>query len=66
VNLLRSGSDYRVMPTAQAAQQTLRILRKNWESYFAAKKAYRLHPEDFTGEPQIPGYKQRGNLVYTS
>ena len=27
--------DYRAMPTAQAAQQVLRLLDKNWKSFFA-------------------------------
>ena len=54
------------MPTAQTAQQTLRVLTKNWKSYFEAKKEYRLHPEDFTGEPRIPGYKPLGDTGYFS
>lgn len=30
--------DYRAMPTAQSAQQTLRLLEKNWKSFFSAIK----------------------------
>ena len=30
--------DYKQMPTAQAAQQTLRLLEKDWQSFFNATK----------------------------
>lgn len=33
--------DYRNMPTAQSAQQTLRLLDKNWKSFFKAIKERR-------------------------
>ena len=39
--------DYREMPTAQTAQQTLRILDKNWTSFFAAIKDWKAHPEKY-------------------
>ncbi len=39
--------DYREMPTAQTAQQTLRLLDKNWTSFFAAIKDWKAHPEKY-------------------
>jgi len=51
--------DYREMPTAQAAQQTLRILDKNWTSFFAAIKDWKAHPEKYKGRPKLPKYKPK-------
>ena len=52
------------MPTAQSAQQTLRLLDKNWKSYFQALKDYKEHSEKYIGKPQIPKYKARGDDGY--
>ncbi len=51
--------DYREMPTAQSAQQTLRILDKNWTSFFAAIKDWKAHPEKYKGRPKLPKYKPK-------
>ena len=51
--------DYREMPTAQTAQQTLRILDKNWTSFFAAIKDWKAHPEKYKGRPKLPKYKPK-------
>jgi putative transposase len=51
--------DYRNMPSAQAAQQTLRLLDKNWTSFFKAIKAYKRNPESFSGRPKLPKYKEK-------
>ena len=48
--------DYRNMPTAQSAQQTLRLLDKNWKSFFAAIKDWSEHKEKYTGRPRLPNY----------
>ena len=52
-------SDYREMPTAQTAQQTLRLLDKNWTSFFAAIKDWKAHPEKYKGQPKLPKYKAK-------
>lgn len=49
-------SDYRSMPTAQSAQQTLRLLDKNWQSFFASIKEYKKNTDKFTGRPKLPKY----------
>jgi putative transposase len=54
---------------AKVAQQVLRLLDKNWQSYFAALAAWKADPSKFLGRPRLPGYqdKQHGRnlLVYT-
>lgn len=51
------------------SQQVLRLLDKNWKSFFEANKAYKLAPDKFTGRPKLPRYKDkvkgRNLLVYT-
>ena len=48
--------DYRNMPTAQSAQQCLRLLEKNWKSFFASVKDYKNNPSKYTGIPKLPKY----------
>ena len=60
--LLKADKDYpyyREMPTAQTAQQTLRLLDKNWTSFFAAIKDWKAHPEKYKGRPKLPKYKPK-------
>ena len=52
--------DYKAMPTAQSAQQTLRLLDKNWKSFFAAIKDWKEHKEKYLGRPRLPKYKKNG------
>ena len=51
--------DYRQMPTAQSAQQTLRLLEKDWKSFFAAIKDWSAHKEKYLGRPKLPKYKPK-------
>lgn len=51
--------DYRNMPTAQSAQQVLRLLDSNWKSFFAAIKDWKEHPGKYLGRPKIPGYLKK-------
>jgi putative transposase len=59
---------YRALP-AKVAQWALRMLDKNWQSYFAALAAWQEDPSRFLSRPRLPGYKdkQKGRnlLVYT-
>ncbi|WP_192401110.1 RNA-guided endonuclease InsQ/TnpB family protein [Thermoanaerobacterium thermosaccharolyticum] len=48
--------DYRNMPTAQSAQQILRLLDKNWKSFFKSIKDWSKHREKYTGRPKLPSY----------
>ena len=56
--------DYRNMPTAQSAQQTLKLLDKNWQSFFASVKEYKKNPDKYTGRPKLPKYlKKNGKNI---
>lgn len=56
--------DYREMPTAQSAQQCLRILDKNWVSFFKSIKDWSRHKEKYLGRPKMPKYlKKDGSFV---
>ena len=63
------NTDYRNMPIAQSAQQTLRLLDKNWKSFFKAIKDWSKHKEKYNGRPNLPNYlykKGRYLLILTN
>ncbi len=47
------------MPTAQSAQQILRLLDKNWKSFFTSIKDWKNHKEKYLGQPKLPKYKDK-------
>ena len=51
--------DYKQMPTAQSAQQTLRLLDKNWQSFFKAIKDWSKNKNKYLGRPKLPKYKPK-------
>ncbi len=59
---------YRSLPR-KVSQQVLKLLDKNWKSYFEATRAYEEDPSKFRGRPKLPRYKNkkegRNVLVYT-
>jgi putative transposase len=64
-----SNADYYSLPTAQSAQQTLRVLSQNWASYESSIKDYKEHPDKYTGKPRIPNYLPKEgnfNLILTN
>ncbi len=65
---MKGHEAYRALPT-KVAQQVLRLLDKNWQSYFAACLAYQEDPSKFRKHPKMPHYKHktdgRSALVYT-
>lgn len=65
---MKGHDAYRALPT-KVAQQVLRLLDKNWQSYFAACLAYQNDPAKFRAPPRMPHYKpkQEGRcvLIYT-
>ena len=62
--IVKDSTDYKAMPTAQSAQQILRLLEQNWKSYFQSLKDYKKHPNKYQGRPKIPKYKPRGGEGY--
>ena len=56
--------DYANMPTAQTAQQTLKLLDKNWKSFFKSIKDYKKNKDKYLGKPKPPKYlKKNGNYL---
>lgn len=66
--LMKGHEAFQALP-AKVAQQVLRLLDTNWQSYFAACEAYVQDPAKFIKPPKMPGYKPkqdgRNILVYT-
>ena len=58
--------DYKAMPTAQTAQQVLRVLDKNWKSFFASIKDWKNHKDKYLGRPKMPKYiAKNGKFILT-
>ena len=56
--------DYRNMPTAQSAQQILRLLDSIWKSFFNSIKDWSKNKDKYLGKPKLPKYKPKdGKMV---
>ena len=56
--------DYKEMPTAQSAQQILRVLDSNWKAFFASIKDWIKNKDKYLGRPKLPKYlKKNGNFL---
>lgn len=53
---------YRALP-AQANQQILKRLVRDYKSFFEALKVWKQTPGLFTGRPGLPGYRKKGSPV---
>jgi putative transposase len=65
---LKTSKNYKELP-AQTAQQVLKILDRNWTSYFNAFKEWEKDESKFKAEPRIPKYKPKNGeflLVFTN
>src|ERR1019366_4245567 len=64
-HLMKSHEAYKALP-AKVAQQVLRLLDKNWESYREACKAWSQDASKFLGHPKLPQYKnkQKGRNIF--
>ncbi len=56
--ILKDHSTYKALP-AQTSQQILRLVMKDWKSYWKALKEYTLDKSKFLGRPQMPNYKRK-------
>lgn len=51
---------------SNSAQMVLRILDKNWKSFFIAIKDWHKNPSKYLGEPNLPKYKKKnGRFICT-
>lgn len=56
--------DYRNMPTAQSSQQCLKLLDKNWKSFFKSIKDWAKQKDKYSGRPKLPKYlKKNGRNI---
>ena len=70
LNMLLKGSsgNYKLLK-AQTSQQVLKVVDKNWVSFFKAIKDWKQHPEKYHGRPRIPKYKDKDGyfmLIFTN
>ena len=69
MKLEENDNDYRNMVTAKSAQQCLKLLDKNWKSFFATIKDYSKHKDKYLGRPKLPKYlpkNGRNILIFTN
>jgi IS605 OrfB family transposase len=65
---LKNSENYKALP-AQTAQQTLRVLDRNWKSFFRATKDWKKHSEKYLNRPKMPRYKEEKGeflLIFTN
>jgi len=61
---LKAHDNYRLC-MSQPANCVLRLLNKNWASYFKAIKDWSKHREKYLGKPSLPGYKNKhGRFIW--
>ena len=55
--------DYKNMPSAQSAQQILRLLDNNWKAFFESIKDWSKNKDKYLGRPKLPKYKPKGGKM---
>ncbi|TKJ23096.1 MAG: transposase [Promethearchaeota archaeon Loki_b32] len=66
--ILKDKQAYRKLPS-QTSQQILKLVNRNWKSYFGALKEYRTNPKKFKNKPRIPHYKRKNGesiVIFTN
>jgi IS605 OrfB family transposase len=61
-NILIREDCYTILPI-QTAQQTLKLLNRNWKAYFRALQEWKKNPNLFFAKPNPPNYKARNGEV---
>ncbi|MHA1399072.1 MAG: hypothetical protein ACTSQE_01790 [Candidatus Heimdallarchaeaceae archaeon] len=56
--VMKKEQCYKVLP-AHTAQQTLKLLIRNWKAFYRARKEYKKDPSRFIGPPRPPKYKKK-------
>ncbi len=65
---VKTSQNYQQLP-AQTAQQVLKVLDRNWKSFFGAIKEWKKAQSKFNGKPRPPRYKPKNGefiLVFTN
>lgn len=57
-----SEETYKALP-AQTSQQVIKLLFKNWKSYWSSVKSYKNNPSKYLGRPKLPKYKKETSVV---
>ena len=66
--MLKYKKAYRNLPS-QTSQQILKLLHRNWKSYFKGLKEYRQDVKKFKKKPKIPRYKKKNGesiIIFTN
>lgn len=53
--------DYYALPP-QTSQQIIKLLFRNWKSFFKTNKEYKNNPNKFLGRPKLPKYKDKNGM----
>ena len=57
-HLIKASVDYKALP-AKVSNQVLRVLERNWKSFLAASREFKINPKKFLGKPKLPKYKDK-------
>ena len=66
--ILNDKEPYKKLPS-QTAQQILKLLDKNWKSFFNSIKEWKEHPKKYQGRPKPPKYKKKNGefiIIFTN
>ena len=65
---LKSSENYKELPS-QTSQQILKVVDRNWNSFFRAIKTWKKQPNKFYAIPRLPKYKKKDGefmLIFTN
>jgi putative transposase len=57
--LLQGNDENYLSLPSKVSQQVLRLLDKNWKSFFKSIEDWKKHPEKYKGRPKLPKYKDK-------
>ncbi len=66
--ILKNRKAYQKLPS-QTSQQILKVVIRNWKSYFKALREYKRDFKKFKKKPKIPGYKKKNGesiVIFTN
>ena len=66
--ILKGNQVYKNLPS-QTSQQILKLVSKNWKSYFKGLREYKQDFRKFNKRPRIPGYKKKNGesiVIFTN